>query len=126
MEAHLLSLNKFSKPKVLPESDAGYIHIIYLLLLSKGKYQSHPTMGVGIRERYRDNNDTDFLLNLKNDIKNQIQQFIPELQLVDISLNVKDHVLGIIIDTTSGSYVMAYDTDKETMNAAATYVLNDL
>lgn len=126
MEAHLLSLNKFSKPKVLSAADASYVNIIYLILTSKGKYQSHPNMGVGLRERYRFNNGTDFLIDLQADIKSQIEQYLPELELIDVSLSMRDHVLGIIIDTTNGSYVLAYDTDKETMDAAATYVLEDL
>lgn len=126
MEAHLLSLNNFSKPKVLPSSDAGYIHIIYLLLLTKGRYQSHPTMGVGIRERYRYNNDEDFLVSLENDIKSQIEQFLPELQMTNITLNTNNHVLGIIIDTNNGSYVLGYDSEKSTIEAGASYILENL
>lgn len=126
MEAHVLSLNNFYRPKIYEAGDAAYTNIIYLIMCPPGRYPSHPTMGVGIRERYRYNNGTDFLLSLRSDIKDQIEQFLPELQVIDISLNVKDHLLGIIIDTTDGSYVMAYDSDKETMEAAATYVLADL
>lgn len=126
MEAHVLTLNNFSKPKVYEAGDAAYTNIIYLLMTPPGRYPSHPTMGVGIREKYRYNNGTDFLLSLRSDIKDQIEQFLPDLQVIDISLNVKDHLLGIIIDTTDGLYVMAYDSDKETMEAAATYVLADL
>lgn len=126
MEAHLLSLNSFSKPKVLSENNAGYINLIYLLLTSKGKYQSHPNMGVGLRERYRNNNDSNFMLSLQNDIKNQIRQFLPELEFTDITLTVNNHVLGIIIDTTEGAYVLAYNGDTEQLNAAASYVLDDL
>lgn len=126
MEAHLLSLNDFSKPKVLSNSNAAYANIIYLVLLSKGTFQSHPTMGVGLRERYRYNNDQNFLLNLQNDIKSQIEQFLPELQMIDITLTVKEHVLGIIIDTSTGTYALAYDSNKETIEPGASYVLEDL
>ena len=126
MEAHLLSLNNFNKPRVLSEGNAGYMHIIYLILLSKGKYQSHPDMGVGLRERYRYSNSETLLLDLKNDISSQIEKYLPELQLIDVSLNLKNDILGIVIDTTTGTYVMAYDKNKDTMEAAATYVLNDL
>lgn len=127
MEAHLLSLDNFSKPKVLEASNAAYVNIIYLLLLSKGKYQSHPDMGVGLRERYRYNNDINFLSTLQSDIKNQISQYLPELSIVDVSVNMRsDHILGIIIDTNDGSYVMAYDSKSEKIDAAASYILNDL
>ena len=126
MEAHVLTLNDFSKPLVLNAGDAAYVDIVYLLMTPPGRYPSHPTMGVGIKERYRYNNGTDFLLQLQGDIKSQMEQFLPELTVIDISLNVKDHILGILIDTSKGSYVLAYDSTKETMEAAATYVLGDL
>ena len=136
MEAHVLTLNDFSKPLVLDAGDAAYlkmsihkkflINIVYLLMTPPGRYPSHPTMGVGIRERYRYNNGTDFLLQLQGDIKSQMEQFLPELTVIDISLNVKNHILGILIDTSKGSYVLAYDSTKETMEASATYVLGDL
>ena len=126
MESHLLSLNEFNKPRVLDDGDAGYMHIIHLLLCTQGRYPSHPTMGVGIRERYRFNNDENFLMNLKKDIEAQINQFLPELRLTDVRLNIRDNVLGIIIDTAEGAYAIAYNSDEETMNAAATYVLGNL
>lgn len=126
MEAHVLSLNEFSKPLVLDKTNAVYTHIIYLLLCSKGQFQSHPNMGVGLRERYRYNTDENFLSNLKTDIRNQMEQYLPEVAALDIGLTVKDHVLGIIIDTSDGTYVMAYDSNKNDIEAAATYVLSDL
>ena len=57
MKEHVLSLNDFNMPKVFNESDSAYVLIIRLLLLKPGKFQSHPEMGVGIRRRYRFNND---------------------------------------------------------------------
>lgn len=126
MEAHLLSLNNFNRPKVYDADDAAYVHIIYLLMLEPGKFQTHPKMGVGIRSRYRHNNETDFLSSLKSDISNQINKYLPELTAIDITLTLSDHLLGIIIDTTTGTYVLAYDSDKDVIDAAATYVLDDL
>lgn len=127
MEAHVLSLNEFSKPKVFDNpSEAAYINIIYLILCSKGRYQSHPDMGVGLRERYRYNNEEDLLNTLQQDITSQIEQYLPSLSLVDVSLTLRDGKLGIIIDTTEGIYVVAYDSIKDNMEAAATYILDDL
>ena len=65
-------------------------------------------------------------MNLKKDIEAQINQFLPELRLTDVRLNIRDNVLGIIIDTAEGAYAIAYNSDEETMNAAATYVLGNL
>lgn len=127
MEAHVLSLNEFSKPKVFDNpSEAAYVNIIYLILCSKGRYQSHPNMGVGLRERYRYNNEDDLLNTLQQDITSQIEQYLPSLSLVDVSLTLRDGKLGIIIDTTEGIYVVAYDSIKDNMEAAATYILDDL
>lgn len=127
MEAHVLSLNEFSKPKVFDNpSEAAYVNIIYLILCSKGRYQSHPDMGVGLRERYRYNNEDDLLNTLQQDITSQIEQYLPSLNLVDVSLTLRDGKLGIIIDTTEGIYVVAYDSIKDNMEAAATYILDDL
>ena len=85
MQAHVLSLNDFNMPKVFNASDSAYVHIIQLILLEPGKYQSHPTMGVGIRSRYRHNNEDNFLIDLKSDITNQITKYLPELTDVTVS-----------------------------------------
>lgn len=127
MESHLLSLNEFNRPKVLDEGNAAYMHIIHLILCTPGRYPSHPTMGVGLRERYRDNNDENFLTQLQQEIKSQISQFLPELTEVEVSLSIrKGNILRIIINTASGTYAMAYNTTTETMKPATSYVLDDL
>lgn len=126
MEAHVLSLNDFNMPKVFNASDSAYVHIIYLLLLEPGKIQSHPDMGVGIRSRYRHNNDDNFLVDLKSDITNQVTTYLPWLTDISITLTCKNQILGIIIDTSTGTYVVAYDSYNDVMDAAATYVLDQL
>lgn len=126
MKAHVLSLNDFNMPKVFNASDSAYVHIIQLILLEPGKYQSHPKMGVGIRSRYRHNNDDNFIVDLKSDISYQIETYLPELKNVSVSLTHSNHILGIIIDTSTGTYVVAYNSITDTMDAAATYVLDQL
>ena len=127
MEAHVLTLNDFNRPKVYTDADSAYMHIVYLLLLEPGKFQSHPNMGIGLRSRYRHNNETDFLYTLRDDISTQIQAYLPELTLIDVTVSIlADHVLGIVIDTSTGSYTLAYDDDENVMTAGATYVLDDL
>ena len=126
MEAHVLSLNDFNMPKVFDASDSAYVHIIQLILLEPGKYQSHPNMGVGIRSKYRHNNEDNFLIDLKSDITSQITTYLPELVDVSVSITHNNHILGIIVDTSTGTYVVAYDSIADTMEAAATYVLDQL
>ena len=126
MKEHVLSLNDFNMPKVFNESDSAYVLIIRLLLLEPGKFQSHPEMGVGIRSRYRFNNDENFLMNLQNDIKKQIDKYLPELSATDVTITSNNKVLGIIINTAYGAYVVSYDTTTDVMQAAATHVLDEL
>ena len=126
MKAHVLSLNDFNMPRVFEASDSAYVHLIYIILLEPGKYQSHPDMGVGLRSKYRHNNDDNFLTDLKSNIKNQVNRFLPELSDVEVTLTHKNEILGIIIDTSTGTYVLAYNSTNDTMDAAATYVLDEL
>lgn len=126
MQAHVLSLNDFNRPRVYKETDSAYIEIVRLILLEPGKYQSHPTMGVGIRSRYRHNNDENFLINLQNEITAQISAFLPELTQVAVSVSIKDTILGIVINTATSTYALAYNTKDDTIDTGATYVLDDL
>lgn len=123
MEAHLLSIDKFSKPLVHDKSNANYIHLMYLLLLEKGKFQSHPNMGVGIKERYKFKTDTDELLSLREDIRSQIEKYLPNLQFVNVGLNFRDNILGIIIEASDGLYTLSYDIQKEIMDVGSKDVL---
>lgn len=126
MEAHVLSLNDFSRPKVFDKADAEYVNIVYLMLLNKGTYQSHPNMGLGIRERYRFDNNENLLNDLRNDIRNQLTQFLPTINVTNVETILKDKTLGVIIYTISGVYVVAYDSDKDVIDVAADYILDDL
>lgn len=127
MKEHVLSLNNFNMPKVYNGSDAEYILIVRLLLLEPGKIQTHPYMGVGIISRYRYNNEDNFLITLENDIKQQIQTYLPQLVMTNVSLVIKNNILGIIINTSGdNAYVLAYNPDTEKIDTAATYMLDDL
>ena len=83
-------------------------------------------MGVGLRSRYRFRNDDDFLTSLGTDIKNQITKYLPSLAINDVKLTMTGNTLGILIDTVSGSYGLGYDGEKDDMEIAPTYVLDDL
>ena len=126
MQAHVLSLNDFNRPRVYKETDSAYIEIVRLILLEPGKYQSHPSMGVGIRSRFRHNNDENFLANLQTEITNQITKYLPELTQVSVSVSMKETILGIVIDTATSTYALAYNTTDNTIDTGATYVLDDL
>ena len=126
MEAHLLSINNFNMPKVFKDTDAMYVNIIYLIMLEKGKFQTHPDMGVDVRGRYRDNNKDTFLQDLQVDINDQINRFLPELSMLEVYVSQSDHILGILINTENGIYTLAYNADTDKIEAPATYILDDL
>lgn len=129
MQEHVLSINDFSMPKVYDGSDADYLLIVRLLLLEPGTFQSHPNMGVGLKSKYRFNNDPALLQNLQTDIKNQINNYLPQLSTAEITVSLgEQHILGIIIDTGNGAYVLAYNGETDQIDIAnnATYVLDDL
>lgn len=126
MQAHLLATNDFGMPSVYSGTDAAYVKLVYLIMLEPGKFQSHPNMGVGIRSRYRHNNEDNFLQNLQSDITNQINAYLPELSMIDVSVNHKDEILGIIINTEQGAYALAYNNSNDIMDAPASYVLDNL
>lgn len=127
MEAHLLSLNDFNMPLIYDRDKAAYTNLVYLLLTDKGDFQSHPDLGVGLRTIWRSSNSDNLLSNLHNAISTQIEKFLPELEDVEISLRLtQDNILGIIIDTSTGTYVLAYDSNKDSIEADATYILNEL
>ena len=126
MQAHLLSTNDFSMPLVYDKSNAEYINIMYLLYLTKGKYQSHPDMGVGLRERYRFALDDALLYALREDVKKQIQQYLPQINVIQVETVIQNNILGIIISTASGAYVLAYDKENDVMDVGSKYILNNL
>ena len=113
MEAHVLSLNNFNTPRIFKGETAEAIHIIYLILLDKGKFQSHPDMGVGLRTEYRWKDDENVLFAVQTEIERQINTYLPDITLNDIQLTLTgDHVLGIVIVANNNAYVMAYNTDN--------------
>ena len=127
MKEHVLSLNDFNMPKVFDASNSIYVLIVRIILLEPGTFQRHPEMGIGIKSRYRYGTiDDAFLSTLKNDISKQLETYLPSLASTDIVLTVNGNTLGIIIDTEDGAYVLAYNSDTNILDTAATYVLDDL
>ena len=121
MEVHTLSLNDFNRPRVLSKADAAYTAIIHLIYLEKGKFQSHPDMGVGIRSRYRFNNEDNVLDVLQQDIKKQIEKYLPELNAIEVSCeDISDGSIYIDINTDTGAvYGLEYDISNNVLRPIA-------
>ena len=46
--------------------------------------------------------------------------------MVTVSVNMKNQVLGILINTEEGYYALSYDSANDVMDAPATKMLEDL
>ena len=106
---YLLSINEFMQPKVLKNDQAAYTDIIRLFLLEPGTNQTHPEMGIGIRSRYRFS-DTSEIYKLKQEIKEQMKTYLPNLIMMDVHIQTYDTMLAIFITSQNEQvYAIGYD-----------------
>lgn len=108
---YLLSINEFVQPKVLKKNQAAYTDIIRLFLLEPGTNQTHPEMGIGIRSRYRFS-DTTEITKLKQEVKDQLEIYLPNLLIMDIQIEAYNNILAIFISSQNDEiYGLGYNTD---------------
>lgn len=108
---YVLSINEFVQPKVLKGDQAAYTNIIRLLLLNPGTNQTHPEMGIGIRTRYRFS-DTSEISTLKQEVKDQLETYLPELLIMDVQIQTYNNILAIFISSQNNEiYGLGYNTE---------------
>lgn len=108
---YLLSINEFVQPKVLKKDQAAYTDIIRLFLLEPGTNQTHPEMGIGIRTRYRFS-DTSEITKLKQEVKDQLEIYLPNLLTMDVQIEAYNNILAIFISSENDNvYGLGYNTD---------------
>ena len=108
---YLLSINEFVQPKVLKKDQAAYTDIIRLFLLEPGTNQTHPEMGIGIRTRYRFSDASD-ITKLKQEVKDQLEIYLPTLLTMDVQIEVYNNILAIFISSQNDNvYGLGYNTD---------------
>lgn len=108
---YVLSLNKFGTPKVLKDTnsdEATQTLITRLILMDPGTIQSHPEMGVGLISKYRFMY-VDEIDELRNNIKLQMNKYLPFLQNVTVEVDTVDNVIRITLFTDSGAYEISVD-----------------
>lgn len=100
MEA-LFSTNKYNLPSTIEGKEKLTILIIRLLLLEPGSNPLHPEMGVGLLQRYSNCEEED-LSDLDDEIRKQIEVFLPEYDRAEIKTKIEDRILRleIVIDDT--------------------------
>ena len=118
LKEYSLSINSFNNPDELKRADAACLLIMRLILLTPGTIQTHPEMGVGLITKYRFMYDTE-LQNLKKLITDQINLYLPELNLtsVELTLNPKD-LKELIIQIQIENTLYVLQTEGETLKLA--------
>ena len=118
LKEYSLSINSFNNPDELKRADAACLLIMRLILLTPGTIQTHPEMGVGLITKYRFMYDTE-LQNLKKVITDQINLYLPELNLtsVELTLNPKD-LKELIIQIKIENTLYVFQTEGETLKLA--------
>lgn len=112
---YVLSTNEFMQPKVLKKDQAAYTDIIRLFLLDPGTNQTHPEMGIGIRSRYRFS-DTSEIFKLEQEVKDQMQLYLPNLLTMDIQIEAYGTTLAIFITSENEEvYALGYNTETGAM-----------
>ena len=129
MDAHVFSINDFNLPKVFKDQFGDALHIIYLILLDKGKFQSHPDMGVGLRTRYRGKISDEVLYELNSDIRSQIDTYLPDVNLTDLKLTINENnelCIGLFVNDKL--LLLSYDSENNKLNIGddASYILDDI
>lgn len=79
MDEHVLSVTRKQEAKVFEGIEGDKINIVRLIMMEPGTYPSHPTLGVGLVSRYRYKDCEAIKASLANDIKRQIERFMPHL-----------------------------------------------
>lgn len=112
---YVLSTNEFMQPKVFKKDQAAYTDIIRLFLLDPGTNQTHPEMGIGIRSRYRFS-DTSEIFKLEQEVKDQMQTYLPNLLTMDIQIETYGTTLAIFITSENDDiYALGYNTETGDM-----------
>ena len=109
LREYVLSINEFVQPKVLKGESAAFIDIIRLFLLEPGTNQTHPDMGIGIRSRYRFS-DTSEISTLKQEVKSQIETYLPNLLVMDVQVEIYGTTVAIFISSQDEVFAVGYNT----------------
>lgn len=107
---YLLDMDNFNKPKILTDQQAIAALLTRLILLEPGTNPLFPTMGVGLVSKYRYMMQ-DKEQQLKDDIRNQIQRFLPQANCTNVNL-VYNADKTIDIEITVDDTVFVYQSNK--------------
>lgn len=109
---YFISLDKFNRPAEVTGEKAEAVLLARLILMNPGSNPLHPSMGIGIKQRYRFSMDK--LPELQKEIQEQMNQYLPEFA-DDLSINIiltPDKILNIEIMTATTVYTLTMDVES--------------
>lgn len=114
MKEQLLAIDDFDMPKNIEGIETDIVLLIRLIMLEPGTFQSHPSMGVGLvnKWRYSDSND---LSDLEDEIYRQISKYLPHLMATSVSVKYQSRYIIINIATESYTLVLRTNEDVDTL-----------
>lgn len=113
---YTMSINNIQRPRIVKGHDAIYILLVRLALLDPGTNQAFPDMGLGLRTKYRYALE-DKLTEMVSDYRNQIETYLPSLNLVDLSAEVKSkHLIFNVNIDNSLIYPIVINTETFTLD----------
>lgn len=107
---YTMSVNNIKRPVVVQGKDGIYVLLARLALLDPGTNQAFPTMGLGLRTRWR-YALSDSIPSLINEYRNQISTFLPGLNLLDLNAELKGKTLIFKINIDNTVYPVMVNTE---------------
>lgn len=125
VKEYMLTTDEYTQPKIVTDKDAIAVLLLRLLLMVPGDNPDHPEMGVDVMGRYRYSYKSD-LTKLNNEIRYQMDTYLPSFNTIDIECTKIDDYIKISINidntlfnfTTDVSYkgndLISFSTDEYT------------
>lgn len=104
----------FNKPTIFNGKHAVAIKILILLMMKPGTDFLHPEMGIDIVGRYR-YCDEDDLDELQEEINNQLEAYLPNMNIVSVNVSMRDNDIVTKINIDDTVYTFKSD-DKQVKN----------
>lgn len=105
---YLLKFDNFGNSKILTDQQAIACLLTRLILLEPGTNPLFPEMGVGIVSKYR-YLGADQESNLKKDIENQINTYLPEANCTEVTLIYNDDK-SVDLEITVNGEIFVYQS----------------
>lgn len=111
---YTMSVNNIRRPVIATQKDAIYILLARLALLDPGTNQAFPTMGLGLKTRWR-YALADKVNSLVSEYQRQITMFLPGLRLLELKAEMKGKTLIFRVNIDNTVYPIKINTENYTL-----------